>query len=90
MVEILVEKIEKVCVSMEQIEAYMQFKGWAKNPGGGYRSPCGARECIALRSSGERLMVKAIAAFEHRSSYDVVIDILAFSRFERLRAANEK
>ena len=80
MVEIQVEKIEKMFVSMEQIEAYMKLKGWTNNPGGGYRTPCEKRECLVLRSGGEQLIVKAIADFEHRSSYDVAMDILALER----------
>lgn len=85
MIEIEVEKIEKVFVSIEQIEAYMKFKGWTVNPGGGYRTPCEKRECIILQTGGEQLTVKAIAAFEHRPSYNVALDIIAFAGFISLQ-----
>lgn len=80
MVEIEVEKKVFVSLKMSQIEAYMKLKGWTENPGGGYRTPHEKRECLVLCSGGEQLAVRAIATFEHRSSYDVAMDILALER----------
>lgn len=77
-VEVFVKKMESLFVTLEQIERYLKLKGWTLDAGA-FRSPQGGHVALSLEI-GEQRLIDALAAFEHRPSYDVAQAVIASDR----------